>query len=156
GPVSLRVIEAVEQFLHDRARRASEAAADSKALAERTRAKIATFIGAATDEIAFMKATPDGLNAVANGIRWNPRDEVVLPDIEFPANVYPWMNLQDFGVNLNWVASVNGCVSADDVIAAITDKTRVVAISWVEFHGGHRNDLARIGAACRERGVFLA
>ena len=156
GPVSLPVIEAVNNFLVDRAHRGSEAAADSKALAERTRAKAASFIGASTDEIAFMKATPDGLNAVANGVAWEPGDQVVLSDIEFPANVYPWMNLRDLGVELNWVKARNGCIDADEVIAAITDRTRVVALSWVEFHGGFRNDLSRIGAECRRRGVFLA
>jgi len=156
GPVSLRVIEAVNAFLADRASRGSEAAADSKSLAERTRAKAASFIGASSGEIAFMKATPDGLNAVANGIAWKRGDEVVLPNIEFPANVYPWMNLRDFGVNLKWVNATNGCISADEVIASLTDRTRVVAISWVEFHGGYRNDLTAIGAECRRRGIYLA
>ena len=156
GPVSLPVIQAVQTFLTDRAERGSEAAADSKALSERTRAKVAAFIGAKPEEIAFMKATPDGLNAVANGVRWEKGDNVVLADIEFPANVYPWMNLRDFGVDLTWVKSENGCISADSVIDAITDRTRVVALSWVEFHGGFRNDLAKIGAQCRKRDVFLA
>src|SRR5690348_12205495 len=64
GPVSTKVIEALDTFLWDRATRASEAAPDSKALSERTRAKVADFIGASVEEIAFMKATPDGLNAV--------------------------------------------------------------------------------------------
>src|SRR5579864_6575885 len=76
GPVSLPVIEAVHAFLVDRSRRASEAAPESKALAERTRAKVAAFMGAAVEEIAFMKATPDGLNAVANGIEWKDGDNV--------------------------------------------------------------------------------
>ena len=156
GPVSLPVIEAVHAFLVDRARRGSEAAPDSKALAERTRTKVASFIGASPDEIAFMKATPDGLNAVANGIPWHAGDNVVTVDIEFPANVYPWMNLRDFGVELKFVRSTNGCIATNDILNAIDDRTRVVALSWVEFHGGFRNDLAKIGAECRRRGVFLA
>jgi cysteine desulfurase/selenocysteine lyase len=156
GPVSLPVIEAVQAFLTDRANRGSEAAPDSRALAERTRAKVAAFMGATTDEIAFMKATPDGLNAVANGLAWHTGDNVVTADIEFPANVYPWMNLRDFGVTLKFVRSRDGRIAAEDVIAAIDDRTRVVALSWVEFHGGFRNDLATIGAECRRRGVFLA
>lgn len=156
GPVSLPVIEAVHAFLVDRARRASEAAPESKALAERTRAKVAAFIGASIEEIAFMKATPDGLNAVANGIDWKQDDNVVLPDIEFPANVYPWMNLAKFGVKLKFVKSTNGCIEPSEIIDAIDDRTRLVAISWVEFHGGFRNDLHTIGAECRRRGVFLA
>jgi selenocysteine lyase/cysteine desulfurase len=156
GPVSLRVIEAVDRFLIDRANRGSEAAPDSKELSERTRSKVADFIGARSDEIAFMKATPDGLNAVANGLTWTPGDNVVTADIEFPANVYPWMNLRDFGVELRFVKSVNGCIDPKSILDAIDQRTRVVALSWVEFHGGYRNDLERIGAECRRRGVLLA
>lgn len=156
GPVSVPVIEAVHGFLVDRSMRASEAAADSKALAERTRAKVAAFIGASPDEIAFMKATPDGLNAVANGISWRAGDNVVLPDIEFPANVYPWMNLRDFGVELKFVDSNNGCVDPEALLNTIDARTRLVALSWVNFHGGFRHDLERIGAECRRRGVFVA
>lgn len=156
GPVSLPVIEAVHAFLVDRSRRASEAAPDSKSLAERTRAKVAAFMGASVEEIAFMKATPDGLNAVANGINWKDGDNVVLPDIEFPANVYPWMNLATYGVKLKFVQSINGCIDPSDIFEAIDDRTRLVALSWVEFHGGFRHDLQTIGAECRRRGVFLA
>jgi selenocysteine lyase/cysteine desulfurase len=156
GPVSLPVIEAVNKFLTDRASRGSLMAADSKALCERTRTKLAAFIGASVDEIAFMKHTPDGLNAVANGIKWLPGDNVVTADIEFPANIYPWMNLRDFGVELKFVSSKDGRMEPADVIAAIDDRTRVVALSWVEFHGGFRNDLAAIGAECRNRDVFLS
>lgn len=156
GPVSLPVIEAVHAFLTDRALRGSEAAPDSKALAERTRAKAAAFIGATPEEVAFMKATPDGLNAVANGIAWKAGDNVVLTDIEFPANVYPWMNLRDFGVELRFVRSHNGCIDAADILGAVNERTRLVALSWVGFHGGFRHDLARIGAECRRRGVYVA
>jgi len=156
GPVSLPVIQAVNDFLVDRARRGSEAAPDSKALTERTRAKAAQFIGAAPEEIAFMKNTPDGINAVANGIDWQPGDNVVTVDIEFPANVYAWLNLRDRGVQTHFVSSHNGCIDTEELLSAINERTRVVALSWVEFHGGFRNDLKTIGAECRRRGVYLS
>jgi cysteine desulfurase / selenocysteine lyase len=156
GPVSTRVIEALDTFLWDRATRGSEAAPDSKALSERTRAKVAEFIGASPDEIAFMKATPDGLNAAANGVRWRAGDNVVTADIEFPANVYPWMNLAELGVELRFAKSHDGIIDPAAIYDLMDDRTRVVALSWVEFHGGFRNDLGAIGAECRSRGVYLA
>jgi selenocysteine lyase/cysteine desulfurase len=156
GPVSTRVIEALDAFLWDRATRGSEAAPDSKALSERTRGKVAEFIGASVDEIAFMKATPDGLNAVANGIPFRPGDNIVTADIEFPANVYPWMNLEDRGVELRFARSVDGIVDPESIYALMDDRTRLVALSWVEFHGGFRNDLSAIGSTCRSRGVYTA
>src|ERR1051326_1253902 len=156
GPVSLPVIDAVNAFLRQRAELASEYADESKAMCERTRAKLADFVGATPDEIAFLKNTPDGLNVVANGLEWQAGDNVVVSDLEFPANVYPWMNLRDFGVELKWVKNKAGCIDPAAVIDAIDSRSRVVALSWVEFHGGFRNDLATIGAECRKRGVYLA
>lgn len=156
GPPSRRAIDAVNGFLSQRARLGSLFMDESKAMCERTRQKTARFIGATADEIAFTKNTPDGLNIVANGLTWAAGDNVVLTDVEFPANVYPWMNLRDLGVELKFVRSRNACIDPKDVIAAIDERTRVVALSWVEFHGGFRNDLATIGKACRERGVYLS
>jgi len=155
GPPSTRVIEAVHSFLTKRSQLGSLYMDDARAMCERTRTKVATLIGASAEEIAYTKNTPDGLNIIANGLRWSRGDNVVTTDIEFPANIYPWMNLRDFGVELKFVRSQNGVVDPDDVIAAIDDRTRLVALSWVEFHGGHRNDLKKIGAVCRARDVFL-
>jgi selenocysteine lyase/cysteine desulfurase len=125
-------------------------------MTERVRAKAAALIGASPEELAYTKNTPDGLNLVANGLDWKPGDNIVTTDIEFPANIYPWLNLRPRGVEVRFVPSRNGCLAPSDVIAAIDKRTRLVALSWVEFHGGFRNDLATIGGACRERNVYLA
>jgi selenocysteine lyase/cysteine desulfurase len=103
-----------------------------------------------------MKATPDGLNAVANGIDFKPGDNIVTADIEFPANVYPWMNLADRGVELRFAKSEDGVIAPEAIYSLMDDRTRLVALSWVEFHGGYRNDLAAIGRECRSRGVYTA
>lgn len=156
GPPSLRVVEAVHDFLMSRARFGSLAIDESTAMTERVRAKIATLIGASPEEVAYTKNTPDGLNIVANGVRWSPGDNIITTDIEFPGNIYPWLNLRQDGVEVRFARSQSACVSADEVIALMDARTRLVTLSWVEFHGGFRNDLATIGAACRARGVYLA
>lgn len=156
GPPSLRVARAVNDFLLTRSRLGSLYTDDSTAMTERVRTKVAALVGATPGEVAYTKNTPDGLNIVANGLDWRPGDNVITTDIEFPANIYPWLNLSPRGVELRFVPSHNACLKAADVISAIDERTRIVALSWVEFHGGFRNDLATIGAACRERGVYLA
>lgn len=156
GPPSTRVMEAVSAFLTERANHGSLYMGEAKAMCERTRAKVAAFLGASADEIAFTKNTPDGLNMVANGLKWLPGDNIVTSDLEFPANVYPWLNLEDRGVKVRFVRSSRGCIDPDTIVAALDDRTRLVALSWVEFHGGYRNDLARISAACRPRGIHIA
>jgi cysteine desulfurase/selenocysteine lyase len=155
GPPSIRVARAVNDFLLTRSRLGSLYTDDSAAMTERVRGKAAALIGASPDELAYTKNTPDGLNIVANGLDWNPGDNIVTTDIEFPANIYPWLNLRPRGVDLRFVPSRDGCLASSDVIAAIDNRTRLVALSWVQFHGGFRNDLATIGGACRERNVYL-
>jgi selenocysteine lyase/cysteine desulfurase len=79
----------------------------------------------------------------------------VLPEVEFPANVYPWLSLASRGVKLKFVKEKRGRILVEDIEKAIDRRTRVVAISFVEFSSGYRNDLERIGKICKKRGVHL-
>jgi selenocysteine lyase/cysteine desulfurase len=78
---------------------------------------------------------------------------VVINDLEFPSNVYPWLNLQRRGVRVVTVKSVDGRVPVEAIEQALTAKTRMVAISTVQFTTGYRADLTAIGALCRANGV---
>jgi selenocysteine lyase/cysteine desulfurase len=126
-----------------------------RAAKERLRAMMAEFIGADVDEIALTKNTPEGLSIVASGLGWRPGDSVVTTDLEFPANMYPWLNLQERGVEVRIVPSENGRVPAERLIEAVDATTRVVAVSYVQFSTGFRADLARLAEFCRPRGVYL-
>src|SRR6478736_5317960 len=65
---------------------------------DETREKVARFVGGDPARIAFLPSTSHALNLVAQGLEWRPGDNVVGDDLEFPANVYPWMNLAGRGV----------------------------------------------------------
>lgn len=119
------------------------------------RDQVARLIGANRDEIAFTGNTSDGLQIVAEGYPWQPGDNVVFAAGEYPANQYVWMNLAARGVESRRLPGPHGRVGIDDYVAAIDGRTRVVAVSFVQFTGGHRVDLAALGQACRERGVHL-
>lgn len=123
--------------------------------AEEVRGLCARLINADADEVTFVKNTSEGLTYVANGLDWKTGDNVITTSVEFPANIYPWMNLEARGVALRMIAEEAGRIPLDKVIGAIDARTRVVAISAVEFASGCRTDLVRLGAACREKGVFL-
>ena len=60
---------------------------------ELTRKKFAQLINADPEEVSFVKNTSEGISNVANGFDWKQGDNLIIPDIEFPANVYPWWNL---------------------------------------------------------------
>jgi cysteine desulfurase/selenocysteine lyase len=106
-------------------------------------------------DIAFIKNTSEGIGIVAEGFPWQPGDNVVTAAEEYPANIYPWMNLADRGVQLRTVSSRGNRLSIDDIRAALDDRTRVLSLSWVEFASGFRNDLDALGELCRQRGIFF-
>ncbi|MDP2899272.1 MAG: aminotransferase class V-fold PLP-dependent enzyme [bacterium] len=115
----------------------------------------ADMLHCSPEEIAFMKNTSEGVSMIANGLSLSRGDSVVTTDIEYPANIYPWMRLSKSGVNLKLVANKDGRIPFEDVAAAIDKSTRVIALSSVEFSTGFRHDLKRIGEFCRERGIFF-
>ncbi len=123
---------------------------------ERVRGRLAQHLHAARDEIAFTKNVTEGLAAVAASIDWRSGDNlIVCPEIEHPANVYVWLNLQRRGVEIRMVAPRAGTLPVDEAIARIDERTRVLACATVSFAPGFRTDLAALGAACRARGVLL-
>jgi selenocysteine lyase/cysteine desulfurase len=122
---------------------------------EKTREKAAAFLGANRSEIAFLPSTSWGLNLVAHAFDWKPGDNVVGDDMEFPANVYPWMLLGKRGVEYRLAKNRGGRVTADDIAAIVDARTRVVAVSWVAFHNGWVYPIEEIGKLCRERGILF-
>lgn len=115
----------------------------------------ARLINAPPEQVAFIKNTSEGVSFAASGLNWRDGDNVVVNTLEFPANVFPWMNLARQGVETRMVEARDGRVTVDDIRAALDARTRVVAVSHIEFGNGFRTDLNAIGALCRERNVFL-
>ena len=126
-----------------------------KSTVNETRSLAARITGASTDEIAFIRNTSDGVSLVASGYPWKEGDEVIINDLEFPSNVYPWLNLQRLGVKVVTVKSRGGRVTVDSIAEAVTPRTRMVAISTVQFSTGYRADLAALGRLAREKGFLF-
>jgi cysteine desulfurase/selenocysteine lyase len=122
---------------------------------ELIRAHVAHLIHAEPNEIAFINNTTQGIGLIAEGFPWREGDHVVSAAEEYPSNIYPWMNLASRGVSLTLVPSREGRIWIEDLAAAMTARTRVLAISHVEFASGFRNDLDALGALCQRRGVAL-
>lgn len=119
------------------------------------RERIGRFIGASGSEIAILRNTSDGANAIANGLDWRPGDRVILSNNEFPANAVPWLALRSRGVEIDFVDTPQQRLTPDLLRELITDRTRVVAVSWVSFDDGYRHDLAGLAAVAHERGALL-
>lgn len=122
---------------------------------EIVREQVARFVRSSSGNIAFTQNTTTGLSIAANGLDWQPGDNVVVPEREFPSNFYPWLNLEPRGVQLRRVPAPAGHATIHDIAAAIDHRTRVVTISAVQYSNGHRYDLAAIGELCRQHHTLL-
>lgn len=122
----------------------------------RIRASLARLIGGRPEEIALTTGASDGMAAVAYGLAWKPGDEIVTGKGEFPAQFTTWKPLEEReGVCLRVVAPRERFLSADDFIAALTPKTKIVSASLVRFDDGSLLDAARLAAACHAQGSYL-
>lgn len=122
---------------------------------EETRRRAGRLLNCDPLDICFVGSTTHGINIVSEGFPWKPGDNVVIVAEEYPSNQYPWMNQRDRGVEARSIASRGNRVELADIRDAMDARTRVLAISSVEFASGFRNDLAALGELCRQRGIFF-
>ena len=156
APGSTRVRAAINAWLDDHVAQGNSASTHWWARAAEVRARTAELIGAAPEEIAFVKSTSHGLAMVAEGLGWRSGDEVAVASaLEYPSNVYAWKHLADRGVEVREIPVVDGAVTPEAVDEAIGPRTRLVAVSSVQFASGHRTDVDAIGRLCRDRGVLF-
>lgn len=126
-----------------------------KEISDRGRGLFAKLIGSSPDEVAFVKNTSEGISFIAGGISWVDGTNIVTTAYEFPANVYPWLALEERGVEVRMVSPVGGRVPAEKIFDAVDRRTTLVSISSVEFINGFRHDLARLGEFCRKRNILF-
>ncbi len=107
-----------------------------------------------TAEIALAKSTSEALSMIAYGLRWKTGDEIIITNQEFPSNRIVWESLYSRGVTV-----VVADISNKDPIAAIADcitnRTRMISVSSVQYASGLKMDLERLGAICRDSNVLL-
>jgi cysteine desulfurase/selenocysteine lyase len=122
---------------------------------EEAREKVARFLGASREEVAFLPNTSWGLNLVAQAFPWKEGDNVVSDDMEFPSNAYPWLALEKRGVECRLAANRGGRVTLDAIAEKVDARTRIVAVSWVAFHNGFVFPIEEISRFCREREILF-
>jgi selenocysteine lyase/cysteine desulfurase len=155
GALPRPVTLAMNRFVEERSLRGSEALIEWDHDIERVRRAAARFLGAQPEEIIFTSSISHGLNIVAAGLDWRPGDNLICAETEFTANIYPWTNLRRRGVEVRFVPARDRRILVPELSALMDHRTRLVAISFVEFCTGYRVDLDALSALCRERGVYL-
>jgi cysteine desulfurase/selenocysteine lyase len=156
GPLPLPARRAAEAMLMAQATGAVDKAAWF-AMAERARAKAAALLSVASADLAFTKNASEGLNIVAAALPLEPGDGILLaPGVEHPNNVFPWLwQAETRGAAVRQVVPTAGQALEEALADALGPRTRLVAVTSVDFASGRRTDLRRLGEACRARGAFL-
>lgn len=122
---------------------------------QRLREQLAALIGAADPlDVGLLKNTSEGLSFIAAGLPWEAGDEIVISNQEFPSNRIPWEALAGRGVKVVAV-DLDGEDPEGALIDALGERTRLLAISAVQYGTGLRLDLARLGAACHARDILF-
>lgn len=157
GPLPQRCIDAVTQWTQ---RRATPHLMPDDMLfgtLAKSRELVARLIGASPREIALAVNTGYGLNVAARALPLAPGDVILTPDMEFPANVYPWWAAaQERDLEYRRIPLENGMLEEDTLLRALEDEdVKCLSVSWVESANGSRVNLGRIGRACRERGIYF-
>ncbi|HUX31607.1 MAG TPA: aminotransferase class V-fold PLP-dependent enzyme [Thiobacillus sp.] len=109
----------------------------------------------AAEDIALLKSTSEALSVVAHGLAWQAGDNVVISDQEFPSNRIVWQSLQDDGVETRRVDLTCGASPEQALAACMDARTRLLAVSSVQYASGLRLDLDQLGTLCRKRGVLF-
>ena len=155
APLSMKAKNAMVRWVSDQSENGVACGSHWLRTVEQARRAAATLIGSHVDEIAFVKNTSEGLAMIAEGVRWKAGDNVISVQEEYPANVYPWLNLQRRGVGFKRIPLRDGRIVIEDLSSAMDARTRLLTISFVEFATGFKNDLKRLAYLCQERNVLF-
>jgi cysteine desulfurase / selenocysteine lyase len=156
APLPRRVAEAMRDAIEDASTNEKQFDKALNFIGE-TRQLVANFLGTETEEISLTGPTSSGLNAVANGLDWKAGDEVVCYLDDYPADVYPWLALERYGVKPVLLQTERiGEITPEIVKRALTKRTRLVALASANYISGFRIDVEAIGAVCAEHGVLLS
>lgn len=150
-----RVTRIMQEHLEESCVRMQEYPEAWKAVTE-TRGVAARLIGAKASEISLIGPTSIGLSLVASGLPWRAGDEVVMNPDDYPANVYPWRDLERHGVIVRELKPERlGEITPELVEAALTPRTRLVALASCHYLSGYRIDVDAIGQLVRGRGIWF-
>jgi len=155
SPISQRVRDAMVGLLDDVQQTGAEHWQRWVQVYGTVRHSLAQLLNAEPGEIALTKNTSEGVSTFANGLEWAPGDEVVSIEGEFPANFYAWKALEKRGVVLRLVQPEQGRVGLEAISRELSTRTRVVAVSFVQYLSGFRLDLEKLGQVCAAHGCLL-
>ncbi len=156
APWPQRSLKAVQAFAEDNATFGSTHYMQWLDVEARLREQLRELINApSADDIALLKNTSEALSVVAFGLDWQPGDNIVSSNQEFPSNRVVWEALCRKGVSLRQADLSNEATPEEALFAQVDKHTRLIAVSSVQYASGLQLDLHCIGEFCRQRGILF-
>ncbi len=133
---------------------------------EKLHHSVAKFLHTEASHISFVHNTGEALSLLAEGFPFAKDDEIISYVHEYPSNHYPWLLQGRRGAKLvllknqdttqNHLAGKRPCGwSWEELQEKITSRTRIIALSHVQFTSGFACDLVRLGKLCKEKKIYL-
>lgn len=156
APMCLPAFQAVahwsQRFMED----GNVAVLEAYQAVEGVRGTVAKFMGARASEVAFMQGTAVAISQVALAFPFREGDEILVWDQEYPSNLYPWhIAAQRAGAKLVLAPSgENLSTPVEALLSKVTERTRVIAFSWIQYRTGATTDIEEVTRFARSKGIF--
>ncbi len=155
GIPPVTAIEAMKRYL-DRMARAEDSFEETLDTLSAVRGLLPKLLGGDSSQYGLVPSTSEGINVFAHGIEYPRGSNIVICDLEFPANFVPWQNASRiYGAELRVVKSQDGAAPIDRFRDKIDENTRVVAVSQVQFASGFRTQLRELAQIVHRVGGYL-
>ena len=158
------MVDHLERHNANIARAMHQLGVESTEAFESARDRVATFLNAPSrDEVVFTKNATEALNLAANTLAWpgpfqvGPGDEVLITEMEHHSNIVPWQLLTErTGATLRWFGLTDdGRLDLSNLDDLITERTKVVSLTWVSNMLGTINPVAEIARRAHEVGAIV-
>ena len=156
SPWPRRTAEAVQRFALENMTQGAKNYAHWEQQEQLLREQFRELLNApAAADIALLKNTSEALSVVAYGLNWQPGDNIVITDQEFPSNRIVWESLQNQGVTVRQAPIAHADEAEVALFALVDEHTRLIAVSSVQYASGLRMDLAKIGRFCQQHEILF-
>jgi selenocysteine lyase/cysteine desulfurase len=151
SPTPKTVREAVTQFYRELEEAGDSCWDEWLARVEEVRAKLARFINAEPEEIAFVPNASTGMNLIADLL--DNDGPVLANEQEFPTVTLPWIHR---GIPVHFTPTVEGVVRLESFDLANSPRAATIAVSHVQYSNGCRQDLKAFGSIKSQRNLVIA
>ena len=120
---------------------------------KRLRGALGKLMGVPPGQVILGNSASYGIHLLANGIRWQAGDEILLVKNDFPTDILPWLALEKQGVRIRFLEPGTPLPSAQELADSISPATRLFCTTWVHSFSGYAADHEAIGQVCAEKEV---